>query len=177
MGTIISISLTIIFSNNLLDIDGIISYMIRIGHTRLCKSVCNVGQCHKINSNMFEIGWFYVVITLCQLTLDASFWTRNTVTHYIFQMTYISMVSCQKGPNRHAYACQIGPLWQDTLNMMLDVIGYWIPTEISSLVGFHSIVCTWSCKLNISTYVNRPISRYYRHLVAVMGRCSISYMH
>ena len=27
----------------------------------------------------------------------------------------ISMVSCQKGPTRHAYAWQIGPFWQDTL--------------------------------------------------------------
>ena len=25
------------------------------------------------------------------------------------------MVSCQKGPTRHAYAWQIGPFWQDTL--------------------------------------------------------------
>ena len=30
----------------------------------------------------------------------------------------ISMVSCQKGPTRHAYAWQIGPFWQDTLYMM-----------------------------------------------------------
>ena len=28
----------------------------------------------------------------------------------------ISMVSCQKGPTRHAYAWQIGPFWQDTLD-------------------------------------------------------------
>ena len=28
-----------------------------------------------------------------------------------------SMVSCQKGPTRHAYAWQIGPFWQDTLDM------------------------------------------------------------
>ena len=27
------------------------------------------------------------------------------------------MVSCQKGPTRHAYACQIGPFWQDTLDI------------------------------------------------------------
>ena len=26
-------------------------------------------------------------------------------------------VSCQKGPNRHAYTWQIGPFWQDTLEM------------------------------------------------------------
>ena len=28
-----------------------------------------------------------------------------------------SRVSCQKGPTRHAYAWQIGPFWQDTLEM------------------------------------------------------------
>ena len=30
---------------------------------------------------------------------------------------YISMVFCQKGPTGHAYAWQIGPFWQDTLDM------------------------------------------------------------
>ena len=29
----------------------------------------------------------------------------------------ISRVSCQKGLTRHAYAWQIGPFWQDTLDM------------------------------------------------------------
>ena len=28
-----------------------------------------------------------------------------------------SMVFCQKGPARHAYAWQIGPFWQDTLDL------------------------------------------------------------
>ena len=28
------------------------------------------------------------------------------------------MVSCQKGPTRHAYAWQIGPFWQDTLDIL-----------------------------------------------------------
>ena len=28
----------------------------------------------------------------------------------------IASVSCQKGPTRHAYAWQIGPFWQDTLD-------------------------------------------------------------
>ena len=32
-------------------------------------------------------------------------------------VTKISRVSCQKGPTRHAYAWQIGPFWQDTLDM------------------------------------------------------------
>ena len=30
---------------------------------------------------------------------------------------YMSMVSCQKGPTRRAYAWQIGPFCQDTLDM------------------------------------------------------------
>ena len=30
------------------------------------------------------------------------------------------MVSCQKGPTRHAYAWQIGPFWQDTLDITPD---------------------------------------------------------
>ena len=30
----------------------------------------------------------------------------------------ISRVSCQKGPTRHAYAWQIGPFWQDTLDIL-----------------------------------------------------------
>ena len=29
-----------------------------------------------------------------------------------------SMVSCQKGPTRHTYAWQIGPFWQDTLEIL-----------------------------------------------------------
>ena len=29
----------------------------------------------------------------------------------------ISMVSCQKGHTRHAYAWQIGPFWQDALDI------------------------------------------------------------
>ena len=29
------------------------------------------------------------------------------------------MVSCQKGPSRHAYTWQIGPFWQDTLDICL----------------------------------------------------------
>ena len=31
----------------------------------------------------------------------------------------ILMVSCQKGPSRHAYAWPIGPFWQDTLDIFM----------------------------------------------------------
>ena len=35
----------------------------------------------------------------------------------------ISRVSCQKGPTRHAYAWQIGPIWQDTLDTVYPGCG------------------------------------------------------
>ena len=37
-------------------------------------------------------------------------------------------VSCQKGPTRHAYAWQIGPFWQDTL----DIHGAWLSSPFSA---------------------------------------------
>ena len=36
-------------------------------------------------------------------------------------MKDILMVSCQKGPTRHAYAWQIGPFWQDTLILEMSL--------------------------------------------------------
>ena len=36
-----------------------------------------------------------------------------------FGECHMSRVSCQKGPTRHAYAWQIGPFWQDTLNVFM----------------------------------------------------------
>ena len=35
-----------------------------------------------------------------------------------------SRVSCQKGPTRQAYAWQIGPFWQDTLEMSGDLLNH-----------------------------------------------------
>ena len=42
-------------------------------------------------------------------------------TNYQLHNCYVLRVSCQKGPTRHAYAWQIGPFWQDTLD-----ISYWM---------------------------------------------------
>ena len=43
-------------------------------------------------------------------------WIKRSSWNVYF-LTYISMVSCQKDPTRHAYAWQIGPFWQDTLDI------------------------------------------------------------
>ena len=36
-------------------------------------------------------------------------------------LIFISIVSCQKGPTRHAYAWQIGLFWQDTLDISVGL--------------------------------------------------------
>ena len=41
----------------------------------------------------------------------------NIVLSMVSLLTHISMISCLKGPTRHTYAWQIGPFWQDTLDM------------------------------------------------------------
>ena len=39
------------------------------------------------------------------------------------------MVSCQEGPTRHAYAWQIGPFWQDTLDLYFHLCFLFVPWE------------------------------------------------
>ena len=47
----------------------------------------------------------------------------------------ISMVSCQKSPARHAYAWQIGHIWQDTLDIRTSVLPMLSRTPFSFHVG------------------------------------------
>ena len=44
-------------------------------------------------------------------------------------MKDILRVSCQKGPTRHAYAWQIGPFWQDTLDMVQTMVQCTLETD------------------------------------------------
>ena len=89
------------------------------------------------------------------------------------------MVSCQKGPTRHAYAWQIGPFWQETLDIYarsisLYTMGHSCNTEVhckitlsfdlSSVVGTFSI--DWFTLgasvyfLEVTIYVNLKIRNY-----------------
>ena len=45
-----------------------------------------------------------------------SFETPIFEIYALYDSEDISMVSCQKGPTRHAYAWQLGPFWQYTLD-------------------------------------------------------------
>ena len=57
----------------------------------------------------------------CRLIiLKKMFFTQKYVRYA--SSTRISRVSCQKGLTRHAYAWQIGPFWQDTLDMWFKMV-------------------------------------------------------
>ena len=58
---------------------------------------------------------------------------------------HMSMVSCYKGPTRHAYAWQIGPFWQDTL----DVSCHMIRRSLQIYV-YSSGTCGFFCNLNLN---------------------------
>ena len=55
---------------------------------------------------------------------------------------YISRVSCQKGPTRHAYAWQIGPFWQDTLDLSFSQTAYMTLLEFGQLKEGDTVIVT-----------------------------------
>ena len=58
------------------------------------------------------------------------------------------MVSCQKGPTRYAYAWQIGPFWQDTLDM------YFLTVVFQHIICLsdHRELILWTLELLITLY-------------------------
>ena len=58
------------------------------------------------------------------------YWGRQSSKYIEYNVgtgvtNHISMVSCQKGPTRHAHAWQIRPFWQDTLDYVLTRGLFW----------------------------------------------------
>ena len=67
-----------------------------------------------VTRKMFPFG---DVIMVCH-DLKGAYHFRHS---HLITLDHISMVSCQKGPTRHANAWQIGPFWQDTLDIQSAV--------------------------------------------------------
>ena len=72
-----------------------------------------------------------IMVYFCIYALCKEYWTywKHSCDRSIISLwtsEAISSVSCQKGPTRHAYEWQIGPFWQDTLDM-----ASWIYVTIS----------------------------------------------
>ena len=60
-----------------------------------------------------------VISEIADHTTDSETWEPSQCEDVILA---ISRVSCEKGPTRHAYAWQIGPFWQDTLDIRIPMI-------------------------------------------------------
>ena len=57
-----------------------------------------------------------------------------------YEINHSLMVSCQKGPTHHAYAWQIRPFWQDTLELLvLDTKQLW-QTVVWLTLSWESLV-------------------------------------
>ena len=62
---------------------------------------------------------------------------------YIDHACNMSRVSCQKGPTRHAYAWQIRPFWQDTI----DVSSALIKNDLHCHYSFFNMYCMFSIRI------------------------------
>ena len=70
-------------------------------------------------TSYIEGPWSYVFLALTHQSQMA--WSLGHSQMILFTYNYsMSRVSCQKGPTRHAYAWQIGPFWQDTLDVIIN---------------------------------------------------------
>ena len=65
---------------------------------------------------------------------------------------HIAMVSCQKGPTRHAYAWQIGPFWQDTLDiyMYIHIMFADIEAMVIAAVSVSALIVDCACVCTVN---------------------------
>ena len=108
-------------------------------------------------------------------------WRHTPVTD-----SHISRVSCQKGHTRHAYAWQIGPFWQDTLDMsgclLFDVlvIGSYLISDLKLMLAKQGIYCIAQC-INYSTCLTNNATsagvEVFTNTCMVWGPTQYIYMH
>ena len=77
-------------------------------------------------------GFFNSLIWNNWINWNSSIW---------LDLLHIWRVSCQKGPTHHVYAWQIGPFWQDNLELCQGNNTVWIGQQQSKLLQFFMINC------------------------------------
>ena len=82
-----------------------------------------------------------------------------TVPRFIclLSLSCISSVSCQKGPTRHAHAWQIGPFWQDTLDMWLLLQFKPKEKELQSVSSLHMMTSSNGNIFRVTGAGNSPV--------------------
>ena len=68
-------------------------------------------------SHETELSWKNQAFCFLNKQLVSCEYLSLSVLNLKIQLRHKSLVSCQKGPTCHAYAWQIGPFWQDTLEI------------------------------------------------------------
>ena len=81
-------------------------------------------------NKQWSCGWYEMSLRLCDVTI-LIIQTCNILDPHIDGIL-------PKGPTRHAYAWQIGPFWQDTLNMCGDTC----TTKITKEIYLHVILAS-----------------------------------
>ena len=77
-----------------------------------------------MNQRPYEPHKFSIIAHHWVMIVDLDFCQRldGVLGTLIGEILRTIMVSCQKGPTWHAYAWQIGPFWQDTLELKCVLI-------------------------------------------------------
>ena len=158
-------------------------------------SICMVPKYCSWNHNTITEKFLYHMI--CN---NFYLWLISTL-ELLVPHRHMSMVSCQKGPTRHAYAWQIGPFWQDTLDVcnsnvlclqMLQRLAVWghhhnfycwiMQVEILFPV-FQQITLLNNCFLDcmvllkIVDEITSDISYKFLTIMKVWGCCHSTTMH
>ena len=96
------------------------------GKTLLCWYIHSTFSTSRVQNRnkMRYIMWQCTCLTCHWIWRARHTWSGSRTFKFEIetQSKYITMVSCQKGPTRHAYAWQIGPFWQDALELSHHVL-------------------------------------------------------
>ena len=76
------------------------------------------------------------------------------------QAAHILVVSCQKGPTRHAYAWQIGPFWQDTLDLY-GMYGLVFIFDTSNMKSKITVSSTGNNQINVIEQTTSSFGSYF----------------
>ena len=90
----------------------------------------------------------------------------------LYSDIHILRVSCQKGPTRHAYAWQIGPFWQDTLDIYQPC---WNQCQlVAKRKNKTRLICIDDWSSNILNWFEIYMSIYLgKYVLILTGQCIV----
>ena len=116
----------------------------------------------------FVVVMLWILVFSYYIYMPISFrvdFTKSPLQSIHYIVCTISRVSCQKGPTRHAYAWQIGPFWQDTLDVWTLFIVFllrtlWRLNRQEFPMNFKSFACLTMPFESISVFIDKHVCAY-----------------